>query len=65
MQGVKRDGKRYRELIAALSSGNRAIVQRDAPGSLDRAGYVGVFTYEGFEVEEDGGFHLTFTGRIG
>lgn len=65
MVGAPLAGKRYRDLVEALSTGSRAIMQRDRDETLARNGYVGVFTYTDFEVEDDGAIHLTLKEQIG
>ena len=61
-----RGGKRWAELLAALQSSDLVVMQRDMPPDKDvlgRAGYVGVFRFEGLTINEDDEFTLIITER--
>jgi len=63
MVGAKIDGKRYSDFLVALQSQDLVVVQRDVPGTFDRDGYVGVFTFKDLSVSEDGAISLTLIER--
>ena len=63
MTGAAVTGKRHAEYVEALRSRNLVIVQRDRPGSLDRDGYVGIFTFKDLIIGEDGSIRLTLVSR--
>lgn len=63
MEGAKVDGKRYAAYMAALTSENLVVVQKDKPGTLDRDGYVGVFTFKDLNFEDSGAVSLTLVAR--
>jgi hypothetical protein len=64
MTGAKTDGKRYEEYLEALQRESEVIVQKDKPGTLDRAGYVGIFTFRDLFVGDDGSVGLTLIARV-
>jgi len=64
MEGVKLDGKRYRDLVDALKTYDLAVVQRDAGENLDRDGYVGVFRFKDLEIGPGGEISLILTERF-
>ncbi len=51
MNGAKIGGKGY---VDALRAETPAILQKDKPGSVRRAGYSGTFTFKDFVPGEDG-----------
>lgn len=63
MTGAKIDGKNYAKYMAALTTESLVIVQKDKPGTLDRNGYVGVFTFKDLIVEDSGAVTLTLVAR--
>ncbi len=63
MTGAKVDGKRHAEFVEALRREPFVILQRDKPGSLDRDGYVGIFTFENLQIGADGSVGLTLIAR--
>jgi hypothetical protein len=64
MSDAKIDGAQYTEFVAALRGGTQAVIQKDAKGSLDRDGYVGVFSYRDLDIGTDGSIRLIVTDRI-
>ena len=63
MTGAKIDGKDYAKYMAALMSEGLVVVQKDKPGTLDRDGYIGVFTFKDLAVEESGAVALNLVAR--
>ena len=63
MAGAKIDGKRYATYLAALKSEDLLVVQKDKPGTLDRDGYVGIFTFKDLVIEDSGAVNLTLVAR--
>jgi hypothetical protein len=63
MTAAKTDGRRYRDLLSALRAHDLVVVQRDAPGGLERDGYVGVFRFRDLAVGDDGAIRLTLVER--
>jgi hypothetical protein len=63
MDGAKTDGRRYAAYMAALISEDLVVVQRNKPGSFDRDGYVGVFSFKDLIVEASGAVNLTIVAR--
>lgn len=63
MVGVKLDGKRYQTFLAALRASDLVVMQRDTPGELSRAGYVGVFHFKDLLIGEKGSIALQLTER--
>ena len=54
MTGAKLDGKRHAEYIEALGRETLVILQKDKPGSFERAGYIGIFSFTDLRIEESG-----------
>jgi len=71
MTGAKTDGKRYQGYVEALRQHDRVVMQRDGPRTsdtllgvtLDRLGYIGVFTFDSLFIHDDGAIALRITGR--
>ena len=63
MTGARVDGKRYAAYMDALTSENLVVIQKDKPGTLDRDGYVGVFTFKDLNVDDMGAVTLTLVAR--
>jgi hypothetical protein len=65
MTGVDTATKRYVEYVAKLRDSDRVVVQRDkGQGSLERDGYVGVFSFKDLEVDPAGPIELRLTARV-
>jgi hypothetical protein len=65
MVGVDLGAKRYVDYIAKLQETDRVVVQRDkGQGSLERDGYVGVFSFKDLKVDPDGPVEMTLTARV-
>ena len=53
-RGRRSTTKRYVEYVQKLRESDRVVVQRDkGQGSLERDGYVGVFSFKDLEVDPD------------
>ena len=63
MTGAKVEGKRHAEYIEALRREDLLILQRDKAGSLERDGYIGIFTFKDLVVGDDGSVELTIVAR--
>jgi hypothetical protein len=65
MDGVDIEAKRYKEYVAILREADRVVVQRDkGNGNLERAGYVGVFSFRDLEIDPAGPVAMRLTGRV-
>ena len=65
MVDVDLNAKRYIEYVAKLRETDRVVVQRDkGKGSLERSGYVGVFSFRDLEVDPAGPITMRLTARI-
>ncbi len=65
MEGVDVATKRYVDYVAKLRESDRVVVQRDkGQGSLERDGYVGVFTFKDLMVDPTGPIQMTLTARV-
>ncbi len=65
MGGVDLAAKRYIDYVAKLRESDRVVVQRDkGDGSLEREGYVGVFSFKDLVVDPSGPIALTLTARV-
>jgi hypothetical protein len=65
MVGAKLDGAKYRSFVEALASGDRAIMQNTPDRStFARKGYVGLFRYEDFVIDDDGAITLRIVERL-
>ena len=57
--------KRYVDYVAKLRESDRVVMQRDkGKGSLDRDGYVGVFSFRDLDVDPLGPVSLRLIGRV-
>jgi hypothetical protein len=57
--------KRYTEYVEKLRGSDRVVVQRDkGKGSLERDGYVGVFSFRDLEIDPEGPVAMRLTARI-
>ena len=65
MAGVDLRGRRYLDYVARLQETDRVVVQRDkGKGSLERDGYVGVFSFRELLVDPAGPVEMQLTARI-
>jgi hypothetical protein len=65
MENVDVTTKRYVEYVAKLRETDRVVVQRDkGQGSLEREGYVGVFSFKDLEVDPAGPIEMRLTARV-
>jgi hypothetical protein len=65
MVGVDLGGQRYLDYVEKLRDTDRVVVQRDkGNGSLERDGYVGVFSFKDLRVNPDGPIEMTLVGRV-
>jgi hypothetical protein len=65
MKGVDTAAKRYTDYVAKLQETDRVVVQRDkGDGSLERDGYVGVFSFKDLLVDPTGPIELRLTARV-
>ena len=65
MTGVDVETKRYTDYVEKLRESDRVVVQRDkGQGSLERDGYVGVFSFKDLQVDPAGPIEMTLTARI-
>jgi hypothetical protein len=63
MRGAKIEGQRYAACLAALTSENLVVVRKDKPETLERGGYVSVFTFKDLVVEKSAAASLTLVAR--
>jgi len=57
--------KRYLDYVAKLRESDRVVVQRDkGKGSLERDGYVGVFSFRDLEVDPAGPVSMRLIARV-
>jgi predicted xylose isomerase-like sugar epimerase len=65
MTGVDVATKRYVEYVQKLRESDRVVVQRDkGQGSLERDGYVGVFSFKDLQVDPEGPIEMRLTARV-
>jgi hypothetical protein len=65
MENVDVATKRYTDYVAKLRETDRVVVQRDKPnGSLEREGYVGVFSFKDLLVHPGGPIEMRLTARV-
>ena len=65
MVGVDVRAKRYVDYVAKLQETDRVVVQRDkGQGSLERDGYVGVFSFKDLKVDPAGPIEMRLTSRV-
>jgi len=65
MVGVDTATKRYLDYVAKLRESDRVVVQRDkGQGSLERDGYVGVFSFKDLQVDPAGPIEMRLTARL-
>jgi predicted xylose isomerase-like sugar epimerase len=65
MTGVDIETKRYTEYVQKLRESDRVVVQRDkGQGSLERDGYVGVFSFKDLTVDPAGPIEMRLTARV-
>lgn len=65
MDGIDIETKRYKEYVEILRAADRVVVQRDkGNGNLDRAGYVGVFSFRDLEIDPAGPVAMRLTARV-
>ena len=65
MAGVDVRGRRYLDYVARLQETDRVVVQRDkGKGSLERDGYVGVFSFRKLVLDPAGPVEMQLTARI-
>lgn len=65
MVGVDVLAKRYVDYVAKLQETDRVVVQRDkGQGSLERDGYVGVFSFKDLKVDPAGPIEMRLTSRV-
>lgn len=64
MTGINVLSPRYVEYVAKLQETDRVVVQRDkGNGSLERDGYVGVFSFGQLSVDPTGPIEMTIVAR--
>ena len=63
MSGAKSERQRYAACLAALTSENLVVVRKDKPETLERGGYVSVFTFKDLVVEKSAAASLTLVAR--
>jgi hypothetical protein len=63
--GVDVLAKRYVDYVAKLQETDRVVVQRDkGQGSLERDGYIGVFSFKDLKVDPAGPIEMRLTSRL-
>jgi len=65
MEGIDRNGKRFREYAEALRHHDFVVMQRDVGGGdLSRDGYIGVFSFDNLDLTEGAPVRLRLLDRV-